>query len=71
MAHNLCKELDALMKAETEQMPEWHAAMDKPGDLNLFEIVPILAGWVGIHRRAILRLAEEIDRLGEAVEPES
>src|SRR5471032_836922 len=64
MPRSLRNELDALMKAQMEQLPDWHEAMARPGDnLNLQETVNIVLRWQGIHREMILRLAEEIDRL--------
>jgi hypothetical protein len=66
MARSLRNELDALMTAQMEQFPDWHEAMSRPGDnLNLQETVNIVLRWQGIHREAILRLAEEIDRLSK------
>lgn len=63
----LRKDLDSWMQARVEQLPEWHEAMDEPGDtLTLEQSLKIQAGYQGILREAILRLAEEIDRISPA-----
>ena len=62
----LRNEIDALMKAEIEQHPEWHRIMednrDAPEDpMTLRDTVLGLMAMVSVQRKAILRLADEID----------
>ena len=75
MARNLVKELDALMKADLEQSETFQTMMRKRGGddewVGAAELLPLLVDWLGAHRLAILRLAEEIDRLNRADEPKS
>lgn len=60
----LRKELDAWMQARVEQLPEWHESMDQPSDfMTLEQSVKIQGGFQSILREAVLRLAEEIDRI--------
>lgn len=64
MAGSLRKELDSLMKAQMEQTEIWHTVMASPGDMiDLPDSVRLLIDWNAILRKAILRLAEEIDRI--------
>jgi hypothetical protein len=72
VARSLRKELDALMKAEIEQSEAMHEAMKHPNDLiGIRDTLRILVAWNGSLRRAILRLAEEVDGLLGAQEPDS
>jgi hypothetical protein len=67
VATDLRKELDAFIKASTEQLPEWHEAMVSPGDfLSLEQTIKIHSGLLKVYREAILRLADEVDRLEAA-----
>lgn len=72
---NFRDELDAIMKAEQEQIPELQERMagrrkDPSGRLTVGENLAVLTALSGIHRRALLRIAEEIDRLRGTEEPE-
>jgi hypothetical protein len=62
MARSLRKELDSLMKAQVEQLPLWHQTMQKR-DANIEDGLRLAMNFIGIQRKAILRLAEEIDAL--------
>ena len=64
MARSFHDELDAYMRAGTEQIPEWHDAMADPSDeVTVRDALGILNGGQGLHRNAILKIADEIDRL--------
>ncbi len=72
MPRSFRNELDAFMRSQTEQIPEWHEAMsDERATVPDQTALVVLNEVQGIHRQAILLIADEIDRLLGTVEPES
>jgi len=65
VARSFENEMEAFMKAKTEQIPTWHEVMERPRgtEVSVPEHVAILVGLSGVYRQAILRVAQEIDHM--------
>lgn len=61
MGEQLAKDVKALLKANLEQRPEWHKAMEKGGAPTNRDAVRLLNQMFGALRETILFLAREID----------
>jgi hypothetical protein len=63
MPQELEREIEALLRAKTEQIPLWHETVDQGIGANLQQGVELAFALLGVHREIILRLARELDGL--------
>jgi hypothetical protein len=60
MGERLEKDVDAILKATTEQQPKWHRATET-GGISPHDALPLLIALFGAMRDAVLFLAREIE----------
>lgn len=63
MPRGLEREIEALLRAKTEQVPLWHEIVDRGLGANVREGVELVFALLEVHREVILRLAREIGDL--------
>jgi hypothetical protein len=65
-ARSVEREIEAVLRARTEQIPELHDVCGKGGTpLSLAGHIELLHRLLGVHSELILRLAREVDSLAE------